>query len=657
MADFQSIIQSPEFQALQPNEQIAQLAGVDPEFKKLTPQVQGELLNLYRAKYGWPQTGSFEGYEGANPLPSGGYKVTGADLMRYGPPVAAGVAGGLISGGPGVPLATRAATLAGEATVDFLSEYFARGMEGEEQESRIKGGLTAAGLGLGMFATFKGIGMGTRKIAKKVMMPKNVPNEAVITQEILSRYGTKKGSVSFGRFGLGKNAQETEETLIYYLESIARSGYGGAGRMSRMDIFNQKEVLKGYQDFLQKHVEGEFAPVNFGQFMKSVLGEKGASYGSWFDPYMAIKKAQYDVLDERLAMMNGQVFVDGRAVREEAIRMGEEKLLNMKELPPIKGKGSEGWETLSPQQANALKENINSYHGTDESYNRLLSKINKEIRNPLEATLQKADKEAYNAYKAANATWSELQSQLEATTINTIRKKIESEPSTILHYLTSEGSPYDKLQRMKALVRRSQELGAESAGIGFSESVYQDYFEKHILRPIKFETIRPSLVVDRTTGQVVDFDSRTLIKSLENQLQYTGAEGQNFLDEVWGSRETWRELYKFAAADEFLKRAYGESIFIKLAQAGALGGAFLGKLGKTTSAVLLAPYFLSHIFSSPKLVRMITENAKMGWKMGTSSRATRKLIQMRLAAERELSDLHPNAVQYYSGAPENAPPQ
>jgi hypothetical protein len=278
-------------------------------------------------------------------------KDVAAGAVRYGVPIAAGIA----TGGMGT-----AANLAINAATVGLSEITARQIERASTDPEmadlvndLKAGGVAAGIDIGVGGSLAAIGRATNAIARRVLLPKTLNPSVDAAQTVLGRL-TEKGKASrrFWNKWRGNNPfslslgqlQGEERNLVTFFESIARGG-SGAGVMSRFDARNTDHIAEIMGNYFDMRTTGKSAP-EIGQFINRFLNT-GDDAISAIKPVQAYKKYLYKQFDRALENTPNAI-VDGTQLREYLRRSTDQDILKIYSqcrslglLPPLKGKPSQ----------------------------------------------------------------------------------------------------------------------------------------------------------------------------------------------------------------------------------------------------------------------------------------------------------------------------
>ena len=310
-----------------------------------------------------------------------------AGAVRYGVPVAAGIASG---GSLTVPAIALQALIAGG------SEVAARQIERINADLEIDSlyeDLKAGGITAGVDATIAGMTRGAgglfRWIGGKLFMPSEIPVDVAVAQRVLGELpdeymkqpgklkkfldwtGATSGKRPFSLTGGRINAEERR--IINWLEGMARAGIGSSGKMARFDLRNERAVA----DLIERYIVmrgDEVTGPEFGKLVTRIVGDTGQvwrregitegaldmldpafpalgkgfapgeSVGEMFLPVKAYRRFLYkqfrDVLEQQQIMVDGtklrKYFLDNAAIAEGLPKKTYDQLRTLGLVPPLK---------------------------------------------------------------------------------------------------------------------------------------------------------------------------------------------------------------------------------------------------------------------------------------------------------------------------------
>jgi len=631
---------NPDFWLSNTNQQMTTLNS-DPDFAAMDDASKAEVLNYFRLQ---SEIGSPSDEEVST--------LSKADRFRYG----FSIGGGLLLGplGAGASVAIRAALVGGEAAFSALGEYLARGEEDPEatEAERIAEGAKAGAIDIATLGLFKPLKAVSKRVGKMLGVPKTIGAAEKTTQRLLAEAApegrgilkSKPFSISFGR--LNKEAQN----FVVWLESIARSSIGGRKIMQAFDDRNEKALSDLFGTFMDQRAR-ETSGKEFGDFTKKLLGA-WPDEGELFEPVMAWKSFLWTQAEESIKRSGSTVDATsllshfrGRS-GDIKIKKILTRLKGLNLLPQMKGEGAEAaWKNLDAWNARKLvREMGDLITDTDPAFDKVV----KFARGKLDGILEKSlPAEAKKLYKGVKKYQKEVISDVFYNdTIKNLRKTLRNKPSTILQNLPWQDGRLDTLLSFKEALYKSA-AAPSTSGV----KIIADNYEDVVLKPIRHAIVSPA--IDRQTKMLIP---DKLIGNLDRLRKH----GDEYLNEVWGE-DNWRRLYDLATAIKTNALSYGDSVFIQLAQAGAIG-ATIQRSTKGAFTILLGPYLLSKVLSKPTLVRALTDGITAGPKSRAMMKEMRKIVNVQASAETDLKEMSRGAFEYFTTDPneeistENAPP-
>lgn len=608
-------------------------------------------------------TSAITGRQGRDPFEQtsealGKYKQAAATGVRYGVPIAAGLATG------GMGFAAQAG-LGGLAA--FGAELTASQIEraGEDPEldalwQDIKAGGAAGALDVAGTTATHGLGKLLVKGAGRFLIKSRaIPKEVELAQAVLATPANKKEATKWWKwtgkdpFSLSLHQLNPEEQgLVYHLEAIARSG-SGAGRFAKFDERNVKHVQAVLEDYIGQRAQQSTGP-EFASFINRILGETNKP-GELFKPVLAYRTHLYEKYKEALSGVSGAA-INGSSLRKVIRQTKDPRMVDvyrelraMDLLPALK-KASD-WEKLDVLKVDEAIHQMNGMQEAGKSselFNKRLHYMRQQLRQPYDEFLE--TQPGLQKYKdAANKFYGKEQDLLNNATIKTIRHTLIEKPSTVIHIVKpTKGDPaasYDALMRLKNGLKFSAESpktpGTSISGMGMKEASKE--WENNVLRPLRFE-----FVLGATDNNGI-FQPKKILQRIK-KIESAGV--PQYLNEIWGSPKQVKQIKELFRAMDYTQTATtGKSIFVQMKTAAAVtaGGAgvwalFAGDSPKQAATgiggaavIMMSPAILAKTLANPRLCRALYDGYSekriftgIGAKM---SLALRKMSQMKAASE------------------------
>jgi hypothetical protein len=557
------------------------------------------------------------------------YKQGIATGVRYGGPVA----GGMLLGG-----APMAAEVLGGGLITAGSEITARQIEraGTDPEMNslwadIKAGGIAGAIDAGVSTLMHGVGRGVLNLARRFVLPRNIPREVELAQAVLATPSKNQAAKQWYRwkgndpFSLSAyQLNPDEQGLVYHLESVARSGFG-AGRFKKFDERNTSHAQAAILDYVQQRAQQATGP-EFGAFVNRILGETNKpgelfkpveAYRSWL--YDRYKKAMATIPDAAATKIDGsglrKIFLD---TKDSRLLEGYSDLIDSGVLPPLKDE--EAWQSLDVMDVDEAIHQMNGWWEKgkqNEKWNNKVKFVQRQLREPYDNFINKHPQ--LRSYReAANKFYGSEQDTLHREIIKTIRANMIDNPSTVLDMINptsgKPGKSYDTLMHLKRSIFFSgatpETPGKGIAGMGTGAA--KEMYEKSILRPLRFEFLAGS--TDAQTGIMDANKVLSRIKRIEDK----GV--PELLDEIWGNREQVKRIKDLFTAMAYQQgKAPGKSVWIQLKTMAAVtaggGGiwAFASGDNPTRAAtgiggaaiILMSPAILAKAMTNPRLTRAL----------------------------------------------------
>jgi hypothetical protein len=291
------------------------------------------------------------------PIPSGEEKIAqsaqavkdiAAGAVRYGIPTA----GALATGG-----LTTIPSLLVNAGIVGASEFSARQIERIGSDPKIdeiwndlKASATAGAIDLGVGGALAGVGRGITSVARRALLPREIPGDVELAQSILGRL-SKSGKAAAKKWKIFKGKDPFSLTLgqlnrdergfVTFLEGVARGGSGG-GVMTKFDNRNIKHVEEALTKYFDSVTAQRSGP-EMGAFFKRMFGFDVDSPIDIFKPVEAYRAYLYKRYDKALAQYS-DVPIDGTKLREFFKKSTDQDMIKIYSqlratdlVPPLEG--------------------------------------------------------------------------------------------------------------------------------------------------------------------------------------------------------------------------------------------------------------------------------------------------------------------------------
>ena len=598
-------------------------------------------------------------------------------LARYAPPLAAS---GLSMSWPAI---------ATSMAISFASELSALRLEQASSNPRVAemmddletsgwvGGFEGA-----INTVTKGFGKFGRGVGRFLRTRKEIAPEAAVAMRMLERPGDAKQAALWdkwaGKFkGLSVTPYQLnpeERGLSYFLESLARGGLLSRGRMTKFGITNKEYITEAMMDYVSQ-IMNKKSGAETGRFLDSLVGHLGKDpvAGSMFKPVASYRAMLYRRFEDALPHYHDvttNFSALGKFLERPMMKEAKEfkQLLLSKDLI----NKSTDFSKIPIEDAHYINETLNEiWTGADEATRNRLGVIKSTFAPQFDQAISKIP-ELKDLREAAKNFYSRTEKRyLHNQILDTVRTKLAEKPSAVQEYLNiATGDPgeiYDKLMALKkgmyvsaAVPASTTKAGELVRGEGLR--MVQRYNED-ILMPLRYQFIatfhnksgvfEPDAFLDR-------------IKTIKNK-------NEPLLYQLWGGQKTIDNMVDFATTLSHLEKKVEPSIFIQLAQAGAVSNVITGVAGATvggalgaatgndpvmTSAVLgatglvIGPYALARVFTSPRKIRMLNDGIKEGPRSIKLARALREIGAMK-TGDMIFKTGVPEVVQTYSTLPTN----
>jgi len=638
---------------------------------------------------------------GAQPKPSPKEKAArsqkAATAVRYGVPIAAGAA---------LPYTLAGAAIGGG--ISALSELTASHLEKISSDPQIdshwkdiKSAGLVGGLDIALYGLERAARVPLRGLARKILLPKTLPREIEIAQGVLGKIQDKTTRTKWQKFR-GKSqpfsltlGQLNKEEVGFFtqLEAVARSGMFGSKTMSRFDARNEKHVA----DALDKYIlsrSTEMTGPEFGRFMQTVLGTSGKP-GELFKPVEAYRSYLYRQFDQALEL-NATKTLDLSELKkvissstDRDILSVYEELRRLKLLPPMKattkknlivgasgreinvGGQDAGWKSVPAGHVSDALRVINSkWTKADDKFNGKLGLLKAKVEPVFDKFVDSVpDLKALR--KTANSYYGQKEDFLYNEVLKSVRRAITRKPSGVLSMFDmssgNAAATYDNLMTFKkglyfsAATPPSAKIGKAlddrvevSFLSGGGKAAIEKQYQEGVVKPLRHQFI----VAATERGALNP-------TKLLNRIEKIEGTTPELLHEIWGSSAHVENIKRFATTLEVLRNKPGmESIFIQLAQAGAIYGTFqlssyMGDDAKIatevggTTAILLGPRMLAKVFSNAQLTRNLTDGVAKGLRSPKLSMVLRKISAMKVGTEFWEGTPSTDEIQTYATMPTN----
>jgi len=586
--ELRSIVQKPEFMEMSEEAQIKVVERLNEDFAKISLNAKSiTLRKLMESPAPQKQT------------PQKTFLQSAADLV---PQVGGGIVGGILGtpgGLPGVVAGVALGAAAGEGYKQ-VGEHIvgAEGAPKTSGEAAIKIGKAAGEEVVGEL-----VGRGVFKLGGKILAPfaKKVTPEAT---RVMNAFKDRLKPFL-------TPAEATNSRILDIMENMGESSLIGGGKFQEFK-FKRQQVLDDISGELVEQFGKVASPEEFGElFVRAVENKK------------ATVKPVVDMLYNRASELAGDVVVSTSKLKGFVEPMRETAIT-------LKGiEGANAGDDLIDAVLN-LPDNV-SFEVAKELRTRLLSRVNEIsvlnkkapaigkakklislIDSEMEKTLTEKSPEAVRAWRTANNFYKETGDRFNNTLVRTMLKKADNlnmGPETIGKAFFKPGN-ITGVKQLKAILSPEEYQKAQGFFI-------QNLFDKST----------------DTSGNLIGQ------KLMNNFRGKPTSFGDPFLNEIFQPQQI-KALDNFAEALKLSQAKQGGgtgSMFIQLAQPGAVIGLATGTLEPASTAILIGPAIMSRAMLNPKISKLLTEglHASAGSEKlaGIMARLTAAMINITMTKE------------------------